>query len=474
MPHADVLDTQEPARAVLFPLRLLGVGLFFAWDWFLHGDLVAGVGETRLTPAFTPSIVTVEVLTLVVLALASRRLGSLGRHPAVVAAAAVAAFAGSLLVVVGARGLLPAALCATGGGALVGFSSAVLVLTWAEVYARMESGQVFRYGALSLLAAVAVYGVALGMTEAARAVVAVCIPVASFAAAWASVRFVGPEPLAVGAPTRYKLPWKPVAIMGVCGFAAAFVDVTLFAQGTSPHILADLLVGAALVAAVLGLRRPVRPVVLVGVALACVAAGIVAVALFGERAGFAASLLTMASYVTMTFFTCALLANICRRYGVPSLWLFGFAVAARTLMDHVGGFAHLAFPRLGELASSPWELAVMAVVGLVMVGVVALLWMSERSFQSTWAVEPVDAGTVRGPSPAEALALRLEEVAAVHDLTDREAEILAMLVAGDTYQQMCQALLLSPNTVKTHARHLYGKLGVHTRAEAVALVERAG
>ena len=49
-----------------------------------------------------------------------------------------------------------------------------------------------------------------------------------------------------------------------------------------------------------------------------------------------------------------------------------------------------------------------------------------------------------------------------------------MLVDGTTYQQICSSLLLSPNTVKTHARHVYGKLGVHTREEAVELAREKG
>jgi DNA-binding CsgD family transcriptional regulator len=41
------------------------------------------------------------------------------------------------------------------------------------------------------------------------------------------------------------------------------------------------------------------------------------------------------------------------------------------------------------------------------------------------------------------------------------------LVEGKTKQQMGKALFLSPHTIDTHLRHIYDKLHVHSRTEAV-------
>ena len=57
-------------------------------------------------------------------------------------------------------------------------------------------------------------------------------------------------------------------------------------------------------------------------------------------------------------------------------------------------------------------------------------------------------------------------------LTAREQQVLVLLVAGATTKAIARALGLSPNTVKTHTRHLFEKLGVRTRTEAAAAARR--
>ena len=60
------------------------------------------------------------------------------------------------------------------------------------------------------------------------------------------------------------------------------------------------------------------------------------------------------------------------------------------------------------------------------------------------------------------------------NLSPREREILALLAGGKTQTQIAAALVVSPKTVGTHIQHLLSKLGVHSRAQAVALAFRAG
>ena len=53
-------------------------------------------------------------------------------------------------------------------------------------------------------------------------------------------------------------------------------------------------------------------------------------------------------------------------------------------------------------------------------------------------------------------------------LTAREREVLRLLADGLTPQQIAASLGISPKTVATHVEHIYAKLGVHSRAQAVA------
>jgi LuxR family maltose regulon positive regulatory protein len=53
-------------------------------------------------------------------------------------------------------------------------------------------------------------------------------------------------------------------------------------------------------------------------------------------------------------------------------------------------------------------------------------------------------------------------------LTEREKEVLKLMAAGLTNQEIGEELVISPGTVKKHASNIYGKLGVGGRTEAAA------
>ena len=59
-------------------------------------------------------------------------------------------------------------------------------------------------------------------------------------------------------------------------------------------------------------------------------------------------------------------------------------------------------------------------------------------------------------------------------LTDRELEILAMLVRGYGSAEMSRQLGISMNTVRSHIQNILPKLQVHSRLEAAAFAVRHG
>jgi two-component system, NarL family, nitrate/nitrite response regulator NarL len=61
-----------------------------------------------------------------------------------------------------------------------------------------------------------------------------------------------------------------------------------------------------------------------------------------------------------------------------------------------------------------------------------------------------------------------------HTLTPRELEVLELLAEGLPQKEIARRLVLSPRTVARHIEHILGKLGVHSRAQAVALAYRHG
>jgi LuxR family maltose regulon positive regulatory protein len=62
----------------------------------------------------------------------------------------------------------------------------------------------------------------------------------------------------------------------------------------------------------------------------------------------------------------------------------------------------------------------------------------------------------------------------IEPLSDREIEVLQLIAEGLTNQEIASRLFLSLNTVKVHTRNINGKLGVHTRTQAVAMGRALG
>ena len=64
--------------------------------------------------------------------------------------------------------------------------------------------------------------------------------------------------------------------------------------------------------------------------------------------------------------------------------------------------------------------------------------------------------------------------ALVEQLTPREMEVLELLAAGDSNQEIANKLVVTVRTVKKHTSNIYAKLGVGSRTQAVAYARDIG
>jgi LuxR family transcriptional regulator, maltose regulon positive regulatory protein len=78
-------------------------------------------------------------------------------------------------------------------------------------------------------------------------------------------------------------------------------------------------------------------------------------------------------------------------------------------------------------------------------------------------------GEVNGSGPASA-----EPLWPCESLTESEIRVLRYLPTHMGATQIAAELYVSANTVKTHLRHLYAKLGAHSRQEAVQRARASG
>ena len=207
-------------------------------------------------------------------------------------------------------------------------------------------------------------------------------------------------------------------------------------------------------------------------AQACLIAAIAAYAftpLCVCRAWAVVSFLAKLAYVWFTVFALAMLANVAFRFEIPSLRMFAIARASSEVAILAGvlvrdGLRVWCDARCVRVVGCGGR-------GLLLVGVSVLVWRSEESVNADWGAAGIDLKAVSAPLGNANGCLRAARYCASNSaLPERETELLALIAQGKTRAEIERELFLSQNTVKTHARHLYAKLGVHSKDEVQRLV----
>jgi len=80
--------------------------------------------------------------------------------------------------------------------------------------------------------------------------------------------------------------------------------------------------------------------------------------------------------------------------------------------------------------------------------------------------QPASAGDVKASAPTTP--------DMVEPLSNRELEVLRLIDAGLSNQQIAEQLSVAASTVKTHINNIYGKLGVETRVQALNRARELG
>ena len=81
-----------------------------------------------------------------------------------------------------------------------------------------------------------------------------------------------------------------------------------------------------------------------------------------------------------------------------------------------------------------------------------------------------DAGPAEGPQYRDRVSKQCALVQQNFRLSNRETEVMELLVRGNTVAHIAEELVVSENTIRTHSKRIYAKLAVHKRQELIDLV----
>lgn len=139
----------------------------------------------------------------------------------------------------------------------------------------------------------------------------------------------------------------------------------------------------------------------------------------------------------------------------------------------VGAVCAIGLTGAGEQVS-PFFSQEATLVGFLMTIATVLLLSSD----DIWVVLGAQGYRVGGAGGGEGSAdagpgARFEDCFDGFGLTAREADVAELLIVGHTQARIAETLCISDNTVATHVRHVYQKVGVHNRQQFIDFVSPA-
>jgi NarL family two-component system response regulator LiaR len=116
-----------------------------------------------------------------------------------------------------------------------------------------------------------------------------------------------------------------------------------------------------------------------------------------------------------------------------------------------------------------------AVVGAVKAGAIGYLLKDTKAHELRKAIKAAAAGQVQLSPQASAYLMRqVRTPEMIEALTEREREVLRLLVQGLSNKEIARELQVVEDTVKVHVKHTLAKLGVQSRTQAVLCAIRLG
>ena len=422
------------------PLFFLGLGVYRAWIEIVF------VGSFVRFPAASvaghDAFDLVMIATMFLCAALAKRIGPLFGKRSLYAVSGVALTVSTLCMFASIWIPRSADALAVPAVLLGGFGIALVILLWSELYGCLNPFRVALYYSASMIVAALLIYLCRGLLLPWLGAVVLVLPVVSLAACAAGFRSLPSGELPRAKPSKFSFPWKIVLLMAIYAFAYGLKESSMYQSTLGPHSAFYRIALPLMVAAFLILPN---------------------VGVLGQAAS---DFCTSASYTAFSILIMLIMANLCYRYGMSAVWLFGIERGVRALFTLFGRQTEqlLGAPSFGLAGSDA------VVSGLVVILVVAatMILFSEKELSSRWGVSFLGEDGAAGDRAIvkkQELANRCQELARSYGLSPREEEVLLLLAQRKTVGSIERELFIANGTAKTHIRHIYRKLDIHSRDE---------
>ncbi|MGN0073506.1 MAG: LuxR C-terminal-related transcriptional regulator [Coriobacteriales bacterium] len=389
------------------------------------------------------------------------------------------------IVAGGALHILPLFFVST---ALTGVGTSALCLKAGRIYGSVSLSESLVAGGISLVVAAALYFVGVGLPQGLDLAFIAALPLLSSLLLsmhpedpFTSVVHGDSESLPFKAPERRMLHRVIAATCVVAftsgvgkGISTVSASITQFATSGT---IAVFIIGAAGLVVVALINRARGAHGMRALYTILMVAGIIA--MFATIFGFNIFYLIVGKELLWCFFTC-FTAYIVFKFNLSAIRSFGIAQALYFASSFLGWVIGAAIEPYYVADTTARAAVGVLLAGMVMATLLFVLTEADIKRIVEWSFEGLDAEhledgiVVATGANAGSIALTLEE--AVTDdlshardprygLSTRELEILAPFAQGRSANWIADHFIISKNTVRTHLRNSYNKLGVHNRQE---------
>ena len=265
--------------------------------------------------------------------------------------------------------------------------------------------------------------------------------------------------------------WKPTLLTGVLGFSSGILRALTAMRGANPIVLSLARFSCAALVVLIFLLWSKRSVAFetspIALALLLVAASVfILLPLVGQDYRVMLASVVDVTYLLAGVFlsiSCAMASHHIKNATMLACGMGqGLSIILVTM-----GFSISTYLNLNPLSDSfgEWVLALGVVYWLFVIAVVLsvarIKKLDDRRPDSIRMVISVSEDAVRGNTV-------LNEV---YRISRREMDVLVLALTGRNAAAIAEALFLSESTVRTHLKHIYRKLDIHSKEELHCLVE---